>query len=120
MKRKDIQAPPSPSISSIPVVNRLNRKKSTAILPRATYITPSDNSVPSPAKKDEEENTGPGIMRKLPFKPVQRMMMRGIQFERPDYLGDGVELHDLSIDVHGTCHSLPFPLLFYVNVICMY
>ena len=47
---------------------------------------------PSIKPKDEVEVERPG---------VQKMMMRGNKIERPDYLGQGQELQDMSIDLNG-------------------
>jgi hypothetical protein len=90
-------------------VNRLSRKASIPIIARATYITPpglkfgksnvKEKKVedifqggPSIKPKDEVEVERPG---------VQKMMMRGNKIERPDYLGQGQELQDMSIDLNG-------------------
>jgi len=36
-----------------------------------------------------------------PKDGIQKMMMRGNRIERPDYLGEGQELQDMSIDLFG-------------------
>ena len=105
------QAPVSPSINSVPIVNRLNRKASIPIIARATYITPPGLKFGRTNMKEMEEKRdedifqgGPSIIE--PTQPkqkdgIQKMMMRGNKIERPDYLGQGQELQDMSIDLNG-------------------
>jgi hypothetical protein len=108
------QAPPSPSINSVPVVNRLSRKASIPIIARATYITPPGLKFGKLNVKEKDKDKkvedifqgGPSIIEPIPIqtKPrdgIQKMMMRGNKIERPDYLGEGQELQDMSIDLNG-------------------
>jgi len=49
---------------------------------------------------------GPSIVRPGPVPAklkdgIQKMMMRGTKIERPDELGRGQELQDMSIDLNG-------------------
>ena len=56
-------------------------------------------------KRDEDIfQGGPSIIEPTQTKPkdgIQKMMMRGNKIERPDYLGQGQELQDMSIDLNG-------------------
>jgi hypothetical protein len=115
-------APPSPSINSVPIVNRLSRKASIPIIARATYITPPGGFKFGKGKgnvKDKEMEIkdgdifqgGPSIIEPIqtaakPRDGIQKMMMRGTRIERPDYLGEGQELQDSSIDLNGMSFSL--------------
>jgi len=110
-------APVSPSINSVPIVNRLSRKASIPIIARATYITPpggfkfGKSSVKANEKEKEEKLEDifqggstiiePGPVPTKPKDGIQKMMMRGTKVERPDALGRGQELQDISIDLNG-------------------
>jgi hypothetical protein len=97
------------------VVNRLSRKASIPIIARATYITPpglkfGKPNVKEKVKEKREEDIfqgGPSIIEPTKMKDeverpwIQKMMMRGTRIERPDYLGEGQELQDMSIDLNG-------------------
>jgi len=107
-------APPSPlpSINSIPVVNRLNRKVSVPILPRATYIAaPAPSATTTVTRAVSDQGQGKKIHHDDVFlnlerpkeaktggmeqvkekrkevvpanRPIQKMTMRGIKFTRP-------------------------------------
>jgi hypothetical protein len=126
---KHKRGPPSPSIHSVPVVNRLNRKASIPILPRAGYIVaPAPSALELQAKNQKKRNDeddenvfqgGQAIVRSptprlvqrekgLERLPVQRMVQRGVPMIRPDYLEQGVDLLDCSLDLIGSS-----PLYFY-------
>ena len=119
------QAPVSPSINSVPVVNRLNRKASIPIIPRATYITPpggfkfgkgkGDLKEKEKEKRDEDIfQGGSSIVEPIQTKQkdgIQKMMMRGTRIERPDYLGQGQDLQDMSIDLNGMSIQLHLHLI---------
>ena len=129
-------APPSPlpSINSIPVVNRLNRKVSVPILPRATNIAASTTTTtatravsnPKQGKKLHHDDVFLNLERPKEAKaagmekvkekrkevvpanrPIQRMTMRGIKFIRPapNIFKSGQGSEDLSIDMVGMSSS---------------
>jgi hypothetical protein len=117
-RNAQVQAPPSPSINSVPVVNRLSRKASIPIIARATYITPpggfkfgKSNVKDKEKEKEKREEDifqgGSSIIEPTKLQDeverpgIQKMMMRGNKIERPDYLGEGQELQDMSIDLNG-------------------
>ena len=110
-------APVSPSINSVPIVNRLSRKASIPIIARATYITPPGgfkfvksnvrDYVREKEKKVDDIFQGvssivePGPVPAKLKDGIQKMMMRGTKIERPDELRRGQELQDMSIDLNG-------------------
>jgi hypothetical protein len=98
-------------------VNRLSRKASIPIIARATYITPPGGFKFGKGKgtvKEKEKEIkdgdifqgGPSLIDPAKIKDeverpgIQKMMMRGDKIERPDYLGQGQELQDMSIDLN--------------------
>ena len=73
-------------------------------------------------KEKREEDIfqgGPSILESIqtrakPKDGIQKMMMRGTRIERPDFLGEGQELQDMSIDLNGM--SIHFHLQFHLHL----